>query len=121
MTVNDSLRRQAALLFEQGYGYKAVSTQLGINRETARNWACSWRAIGTEDFCKLGGYAPRKHHTEEVKLAAVRDHLAGDSIVTVMERYNVRDRRSVTRWCRKYRDRVEDEMAREGGHRDYDC
>ena len=32
-----SLRRKAAELFESGLGYKAVSTELGINRETVRD------------------------------------------------------------------------------------
>lgn len=31
------IKRRAAKLFEQGYGYKAVSTQLGVNRETTRD------------------------------------------------------------------------------------
>jgi len=33
----DSKRLEAAKLFAQGYGYKAVSTELGINRETVRD------------------------------------------------------------------------------------
>lgn len=45
-----SLRRKAAELFESGLGYKAVSTELGINRETVRDWSYTWRALGTEGF-----------------------------------------------------------------------
>ena len=41
-------RRSAALLFEQGWGYKAVSTELGINRQTVRDWMYAWKALGTE-------------------------------------------------------------------------
>ena len=42
----DSKRLEAAKLFAQGYGYKAVSTELGINRETVRDWSYTWRALG---------------------------------------------------------------------------
>ena len=41
-------RRNAALLFEQGWDYKAVSTELGINRQTVRDWMYAWKALGTE-------------------------------------------------------------------------
>lgn len=37
-------------MFERGLGYKAVSTQLSINRDTVRDWYAIWRALGTEDF-----------------------------------------------------------------------
>ena len=54
----DSKRLEAAKLFAQGYGYKAVSTELGINRETVRDWSYTWRALGTEGLIKES----RKHY-----------------------------------------------------------
>ena len=40
-----SLRQRAAELFEKGMGYKAVSSELGINRETVRDWSYTWRVV----------------------------------------------------------------------------
>ena len=80
-----SLRRKAAELFESGLGYKAVSTELGIYRETVRDWSYTWRALGTE-----------------LKLAGVADRLNGDSVIDVMERYQIPNRHRIKEWCAQY-------------------
>ncbi len=77
----DSKRLEAAKLFAQGYGYKAVSTELGINRETVRDWSYTWRALGTEGLIKES----RKHYLPTIKLAAVHDRQNGLGVVEVME------------------------------------
>lgn len=94
-------RRSAALLFEQGWGYKAVSTELGINRQTVRDWMYAWKALGTEQFCTCSkGHIA---YSKEVKLAAVRDRLSGIATVDVMERYGITNRNIVKRWMREFR------------------
>ncbi len=35
---DETTRRRAAALFEEGVGYKAVASLLGIPRETVRKW-----------------------------------------------------------------------------------
>lgn len=98
------LRKQAATLFELGYGYKAVSTILGINRHTVRDWARIWRANGTETLCS-------KNHTKypkEVKVAAVKEHLNGVTSVEVMERYSIDSCHKLKRWMRRYHQDGED-------------
>ncbi len=96
-------RRSAALLFEQGWGYKAVSTELGINRQTVRDWMYAWKALGTEQFCTCSkGHIA---YSKEVKLAAVRDRLSGIATVDVMERYGITNRNIVKRWMREFRSR----------------
>ncbi|MFD0702639.1 helix-turn-helix domain-containing protein [Slackia equolifaciens] len=98
-------RRNAALLFEQGWGYKAVSTGLGINRQAVRDWMYAWKAIGTEQCCICSS----RHiaYSSEVKLAAVRDRLNGIATVDVMERYGITNRNIVKRWMREFRARGE--------------
>ena len=86
------IKRRAAKLFEQGYGYKAVSTQLGVNRETTRDWSYTWRALGSEVLC---GLDEPKSYSSEVKLAAVKDREKGVPVIEVMQRYGIRNRNRI--------------------------
>lgn len=93
-------RRAAADLFEEGKGYKAVSTALGINRETVRDWSYIWRAFGSESFCHVRGDGERAVYPPEVKRAAVKDRMEGKSMVEVMAKYGIRSRHQIKEWCR---------------------
>lgn len=97
------MRKDAALLFELGRGYKAAATELGINQQTARDWFYAWRAVGTEYFCRSD--SGRAKYSEDTKSAAVRDRLSGMLTVEVMERYGIPNRTIVKRWLREYRER----------------
>lgn len=96
-------RKRAAELFEQGYGYKAVSTELGVNRETIRDWSYTWRALGSEALCGLD--PERKTYSPELKLAAVHDREKGVSVVEVMHRYGIGNRNRIKDWCAQYREK----------------
>lgn len=102
MNWSKEMRRRAADLFEQGYGYKAVSTELGVNRETVRDWSYTWRALGSDVLCSEGDH---KHYAPEVKLAAVQDRERGVSMVDVMKRYGIHNRNRIKGWCAIYRNR----------------
>ena len=95
------VRRHAARLFEAGWGYKAVATELGIKQQTARDWSYSWRAVGTERFCSCSN----RHtcYSANVKLAVVHDRLNGVPTVDVMDRYGIPNRNIVKRWVSAYR------------------
>lgn len=93
-------RRAAAELFEAGKGYKAVSTALGINRETVRDWSYIWRAFGSESFCHVRGDGERAVYPPEVKRAAVKDRMEGKPMVDVMAKHGVRSRHQIKEWCR---------------------
>lgn len=99
----DSKRLEAAKLFAQGYGYKAVSTELGINRETVRDWSYTWRALGTEGLIKES----RKHYLPTIKLAAVHDRQNGLGVVEVMEKYQIQNRNRLKDWCKAYKEHGE--------------
>ena len=70
MLYDETTRRRAAALFEEGMGYKAVASLLGIPRETVRKWLDVYRSVGIEVLAMMG----KKHtaYSFETKLAAVR-------------------------------------------------
>ena len=97
------MRQKAAVLFEAGLGYKAVSAKLEINRETVRDWSYTWRVLGTKAFCS----EQEKHpvYSGSLKLAAVHDRLRGDSVIEVMVRYGIPNRHRLKEWCRAYKNK----------------
>lgn len=94
-------RERAAELFEQGYGYKAVSSQLGVNQETVRDWSYTWRALGKEQLCKCTG--KREYYPPEIKLAVALDRAQGVAVIDVMQRYKIPNRTRIKEWCSLYR------------------
>lgn len=105
----ERVAEEAAKLFEQGYGYKAVSTELGVNRETVRDWSYTWRALGTEEFLKDVETTDliRTRYPKDLKLAVVKDRLAGMPVIDVMIKYRIRNRNRIKNWVHQYRDLVE--------------
>ena len=76
-TYDEATRRRAAALFDEGLGYKAAASLLGIPRETVRKWLDIYRSVGIEVLAMMG-----KKHTAypfETKLGAVRARLSGRS------------------------------------------
>ena len=102
MIWSKSLRKRAADMFERGYGYKAVSSDLGVNRETVRDWYAIWIAVGTDGLlnCHDG---MRKQYSPELKLQVARERLAGKSTVEVMARHGIPSRHRVKEWTRLYK------------------
>ena len=101
MNWSKNLRQKAAELFEKGLGYKAVSSELGVNRETVRDWSCTWRALGTEEF--LTSHAgERITYAPEVKVAVARDRIDGMGVVEVMQKYHIPNRHRVKEWVGMY-------------------
>ena len=94
------VRERAADLFEQGLGYKAVATELGLSREVTREWSYAWRAMGRDGLRTMGC---RRSYSPEVKLAAARARIEeGAGMVETMERFQVVNRRQVATWCHLY-------------------
>lgn len=100
MRWSSDVREQAGDLFDQGLGYKAVATQLGLSREVTREWSYAYRALGREGLRTKGR---RREYAPTTKLAAARDRVEGGlSMVEVMQRYGVGNRRQVKEWCSLY-------------------
>ncbi|MBQ6952287.1 MAG: transposase [Bacteroidales bacterium] len=51
----DSLRQQAIALSRKGKGYKAISTELGIKRDTVRSWITTYRLTGRTESVQVTG------------------------------------------------------------------
>lgn len=81
------LHKKAIELFEQGYGYKATSTLLGVNSNTVRDWARNWRI--NVDYNAKG--------TPEHKAKAVALREAGASLMAISAELRISKRR-ITAW-----------------------
>ena len=51
----DTLRQQAIALYQQGKGYKAIGHQLGLTRDTVRNWIATYRLTGRTESVQTTG------------------------------------------------------------------
>ena len=94
------MKKRAADLFDQGVGFKAAATRLGIAQDTVREWACVYKALGREGLCARG---VRRSYAPEVKLAAARARVdEGLLVVDVMARFGVANRRQIKDWSALY-------------------
>lgn len=101
---HDPVMRSIALtLFEQGFGYKFVSSHLGIPKDTVRQWYYRYNAVGIEGVLKMGG--KQKKYSYELKLEAVKAVVEGGmSYSEAMKVFKIASLAPLQRWCRLYRD-----------------
>ena len=71
----DTLRQQAIALYLQGKGYKTISHELGLSRDTVRNWIASYRATGRTESVKTTGQLRNgpSYRKREERFAAARE------------------------------------------------
>lgn len=81
------LHKKAIELFEQGYGYKATATLLGVNPNTVRDWARNWRI--NVNYNAEG--------TPEAKAKAVSMRASCASLMTISAELRISKRR-ITAW-----------------------
>ena len=102
-TYDEATRRRAAALFDEGLGYKAAASLLGIPRETVRKWLDIYRSVGIEVLAMMG-----KKHTAypfETKLGAVRAVADGGMTKPeAMARFGIASPSSFKRWLKAYRE-----------------
>lgn len=90
---------EAARLFDEGFGYRAVANQMLLSQYTVRDWLDQHNQgilIG------LGPMRQRKFSYEE-KLAAVELLVAGATKTEVMERFSIPTRSLLNKWFASYR------------------
>ena len=51
----DTVRQKAVTLSQQGKGYKAIATALGLPRDTVRNWITIYRLTGRSEAVQTTG------------------------------------------------------------------
>ena len=71
----DSLRQQAIALYQQGKGYKAIGRELGLTRDTVRNWISIYQLTGRTESVKTAGQLRNgpSHQRREERFAAARE------------------------------------------------
>jgi transposase-like protein len=71
----DALRQQAIALYLQGKGYKTIGHELGLSRDTVRNWIASYRATGRTESVKTTGQLRNgpSYRKREERFAAARE------------------------------------------------
>lgn len=92
---------EAEKLFDEGFGYRSVSRQLGVSKYTVRRWLDNYRhsrAIG------LGRMTTHKKYAAEQKLAAVELFLSGVDKAEVIRRLEINNRALLSKWVAIYRE-----------------
>ena len=71
----DTLRQQAIALYRQGKGYKTIGRELGITRDTVRNWISSYRLTGRTESVQTTGQLRNgpSYQKREERFAAARE------------------------------------------------
>ena len=96
-------RREAARLFEMGYGYGPVASMISLPREAVRKWLYTFRAVGLEGLMNMG--RTRAKYSWELKCAAARAVVGGEmTVAEAMAAYGVASRSPLNRWCKLYRE-----------------
>ncbi|MVX61410.1 helix-turn-helix domain-containing protein [Enterorhabdus mucosicola] len=98
-----SIKRTVAKMVDDGSGWGSISSALAPPRDTARQWAMIYRAVGMDGLLNMG--SKKKTYDYETRLAAARAHVDdGRTLQDVMAAYGVASRAPVQRWCRLYRE-----------------
>ena len=98
-------RREAARLFEMGYGYGPVASMMSLPQEAVGEWLHTFRAVGSEGPLDMG--KTRAMCGWGLRCAAARAVAGGEmTVVEAMEAYGVASRSPLNKWCK---------LCREGG------
>ena len=71
----DTLRQQAIALYQQGKGYRAIGHQLGLTRDTVRNWIATYKLTGRTESVQTTGQLRNgpSYQRREERFAAARE------------------------------------------------
>ena len=101
MRHDDSLRREAAGLFEAGFGDKRVASALQVPEGTAQKWQYTYRALGKE----APFVTSHRKYDHGLKVAAARDVVEGGmTCPDAMAKYGIASLSPLKNWCRAYRE-----------------
>ena len=96
------LRKQAAQMFEKGFGYGVTAKSLGISAETVREWQKMYRVIGKGRLLTMGiKHTKYDYETKVAAAAAVVD--GGMSKPEAMMHFGIASATPLKQWCRLYR------------------
>ena len=96
------LRKQAAQMFEKGFGYGVTAKRLGISAATVREWQKMYRVIGKGGLLAMG--VKHTRYDYETKVAAAKAVVDGGmSKPEAMVRFGIASATPLKQWCRLYR------------------
>nr|WP_294454200.1 helix-turn-helix domain-containing protein [uncultured Rothia sp.] len=96
------LRKQAAQMFEKGFGYGVTAKRLGVSAETVREWQKMYRVIGRSGLLAMG--IEHTKYDYETKIAAARAVVDGGmSKPEAMVHFGIASATPLKQWCRLYR------------------
>ena len=96
------LRKQAAQMFEKGFGYRLTARKLGVSAATVREWQKMYRVIGKGGLLAMGvKHTKYDYETKVAAAAAVVD--GGMSKPEAMMRFGIASATPLKQWCRLYR------------------
>lgn len=97
------LRKQAAQMFEKGFGYGVTASRLGVSAETVREWQKMYRVIGKGGLLAMG--VKHTRYDYETKVAAAKAVVDGGmSKPEAMVRFGIASATPLKQWCRLYRE-----------------
>lgn len=97
------LRKQAAQMFEKGFGYGLTASRLGVSAATVREWQKMYRVIGKDGLLAMG--VKHTRYDYETKVAAAKAVVDGGmSKPEAMMRFGIASATPLKQWCRLYRE-----------------
>ena len=107
-SLSERQRAAAVVLFEAGYGAKAVAARLGVSAHAVRRLRDRWRLRSAGALMNKPG---RPSFTFEFKLEVVRRFVADEATAIELAReYELSSPRLVVNWARAYRREGEDAL-----------
>ena len=101
MRHDDSLRREAAGLFEAGFGYESTANELGLPVGTVMKWRYTYGALGKGALFVTS----HKKYSHELKVAAARDVVEhGMTLADAMAKHGIASLTPLKNWCSAYRE-----------------
>lgn len=99
-SLSEQQRRLLVDLFEQGFGYKAAASQLGLKKRPARALFQRWKLHGR--IC-LMRQPNNQWYSFEVKKEVVERFLAGQTRMDLAQEFALSSHKLVPRWASLWR------------------
>ena len=99
-SLSEEQREAAVVLFEIGWGSRAVATKLGVGRKPVLRLHDRWRVRGDTALVTKPG---NRVYSFELKLNAVQRYIAGETRVALAKELELSSPALVQTWVHKYR------------------
>ena len=91
---------------------KSIAEQLGINKESFRQWIAKYESMGAGAFFT----EQNKHYSKSEKEQAVTSYLAGEgSVMDICKKYKIHSTAQLKTWVKKYNGHEELKASGTGG------